>query len=144
MKVLLADDEAFYLEWLQDYLESKGIEIDYASTVDDAILKLKKNYYRFIVVDLNIPILSPGEQFANNASPVYENYPGLYIANAARNSGYRTRQVIIYSVFHSKEIENAAGKLYCTYLTKMHPVDLRREVDSVLDYDPSADAPPQH
>jgi CheY-like chemotaxis protein len=137
MKALLADDEPFYLEWLDDYLASKGIEVDYAANVDDAVFLVKSVQYRLIVVDLNLPLLSDGRRFATTVTLAYDSYPGLYIANAARNAGYRTKQVIIYSVFGSREIEEAASKLYCTYLTKTHPGDLRKEIDYVLSYDPS-------
>lgn len=136
-KVLLADDEPFYLEWLEDFLHSNGLEVEYATSVDDAVAKLKSTKYRLVVVDLNIPILSGGGEFANKLSGAYDTYPGLYIANAARNAGYRTRQVIIYSVFSTREIEEAASRLYCTYLTKMHPDDLKGEIIRVLEYDPT-------
>lgn len=139
MKALLADDEPFYLEWLDDYLVNKGLAVEYASNVDEAIEKLKSESYRFVVVDLNLPLLSDGSRFARTTTAAYNEFPGLYIANAARNAGYRTKQVIIYSVFASQEVEEAANRLYCTYLTKMHPGDLRREVDNVLAYDPSLD-----
>lgn len=139
MKVLLADDEPFYLDWLVDYLESKGVEVEIATTVDDAILKVAKNSYRFIVVDLNIPILKDGSKYSKHITGAYSEYPGLYIANFARNAGYRTKQVIVYSVFNSAEIEAALSKIYCTYITKGHPIDMKREVDHVLQYDPTQD-----
>jgi CheY-like chemotaxis protein len=137
VKVLLADDEPFYLEWLDDFLTSKGIVVDYATSVDDAVGKLKNYKYRLVVVDLNIPMISAGGEYAKKLSGAYDTYPGLYIANAARNAGYRTKQVIIYSVFSTKEIEEAASRLYCTFLTKMHPDDLKREIERVLAFDPS-------
>jgi CheY-like chemotaxis protein len=138
-KVLLADDEPFYLEWLDDFLTSKGIVVEYATSVDEAVSKLKSYSYRVVIVDLNIPMISAGGEYAKRLSGAYDTYPELYIANAARNAGYRTRQVIIYSVFSTKEIEEAASKLYCTFLTKMHPDDLKREIVHVLEYDPSQD-----
>jgi len=139
--VLLADDEPFYLEWLSDYLESKNVEVEYATTVDDAIKKMSETQYRFLIVDLNIPVISEPSKFSKDQIATYKSYPGLYIANTARNLGYRTRQVIVYSVFASREIEEAVGRLYCTYLTKGHPQDLKREVDEVLNYDPTKDKP---
>ena len=141
-RVLLADDEPFYLEWLADYLESKGIAVEYATTVNEALEKIQRTQYRFLVVDLNIPLQGEPVTPPSNQPETYRAYPGLHIANSARNSGYRTKQVIVYSVFASKEIEEAVGRLYCTYITKGHPIDLKREVDEVLSYDPTADRNP--
>ena len=71
MKVLLADDEPFYLDWLVDYLESKSVEVEIATTVDDAIIKVANNSYRFIVVDLNIPVLKDGSKYSKHITGAY-------------------------------------------------------------------------
>lgn len=139
-KVLIADDEPFYQEWLSDFLESKGVEVEYAYTVDEAVEKLLATRYRIVIVDLNIPMEAGEGSYSKKISGTYDKYPGLYIAHAARNAQYRSRQVIIYSVFSSKEIEGSAEKIYCTYLTKMQPDDLRAEINHVLSYDPTADS----
>lgn len=140
LKVLIADDEPFYQEWLSDFLESKGVEVEYAYTVDEAVRKLLNTKYRVVIVDLNIPMDAGEGSYSKKLSGAYDKYPGLYIAHAARNAQYRSKQVIIYSVFSSKEIEGSAEKIYCTYLTKMQPDDLRTELDDVLSYDPTTDA----
>jgi hypothetical protein len=140
-RALIADDEPFYHEWLIDYLETKNIEVDFSiniSSAIDNIIKHAEERYRFIIVDLSIPIDSEFTGDIAASEPAFVEYPGLYIADFARNNGYRGKQVIVYSVHISETIEQYVSRLYCTYLPKGRPGHLKEEISSVLSYDPHA------
>ena len=137
MKALIADDEPFYLEWLDDFLTSKGIESVFVTNIEDAIEELSKENFRFMVVDLNIPVSAAFEGEVKVSTDILKTYPGLYLADYARNNGYRTRQVIVYSVHVNESIKEYVSKLYCTFIPKGRPSLLKDEIVEVLDYDPT-------
>lgn len=135
--ILLMDDELFNIEWLIDYLESKGYNIYPTSSADEAIQAVSQEIYRAAIFDLNVPLSvhpNPGPQ---THKPVYHKYPGLYVAWYARNQGYRGRQVIIYTVHRDEEVANEAKILGCEYILKGRPRELKEEIDSILSFDPT-------
>ena len=137
LRVLIADDEPFYHDWLVDYLSAKNITVDFAINIETAIEKLLAFRYRFIIVDLSIPLSDKFVGDIKAADPALLEFPGLYIADFARNNGYRGRQVIVYSVHISEVIQAYVGKLYCTYIAKGRPGLLKAEIEDVLNYDPA-------
>jgi len=135
--ILLLDDELYNLTWMIDYLYSLGYMVVTCSNANDAIDIIEKTMFRAVILDLNVPLLPPLEEAARNISPVYAKYPGLFVARRARNKGYRNRQVIIYSVHRDDEVSEEARKLGCTYILKGRPREIKREIQSVLSYDPT-------
>lgn len=139
MRALIADDEPHYLEWIEDFLAKKGIEVVYATTVREAIEALTETSFRFLLIDLNIPL---DDAYAGEAKAEEEwfiRYPGLYAAYVARNSGYRSRQVIIYSVHLEDTVRTYLDKIRATHIPKGWPQDLKAEIERVLEYDPAVD-----
>lgn len=137
MKALIADDEPFYLEWLDDFLRTKGVESVFVTNIEDAVEALSNEDFRFIVVDLNIPVSAAFEGEVRVSTDLLKTYPGLFLADYARNNGYRTRQVIVYSVHVNEAIKEYVSKLYCTFIPKGRPVLLKDEIVGVLGYDPT-------
>ncbi len=137
-RVLIADDEPFYHEWLVDYLKGKGIDVDVAVNIESAVDMLSSVKYRFLVVDLSIPLNDTFLGKVKAFDAAIEEYPGLFIADFARNNGYRTRQVIVYSVHVSEVIQSYVRRLYCTYIPKGRPGLLKAEIEEVLSFDPSS------
>lgn len=135
--LVVVDDEMQHLTWLLDYLYSKGFEILPVDNANDAIDQTTKEVYRALIIDLNIPILPPLEQAAASLGGVYVRYPGLFVARHARNSGYRDRQVVIYSVHKDPDVINEAKKLGCTYILKGRPREIMDELRQVLAFDPT-------
>lgn len=135
--VLVMDDEPELLEWLDEYLESKDLQVVFAKNIGEAITALDNGHYRFLVLDLNVP--APGEYKTALADKgdLFSSYPGLYVAQAARNKGYRDRQVIVYSVHDIDEVRAVTERLRVSYVTKGRPRAFKSEIDNVLSYDPS-------
>ena len=80
-----------------------------------------------MIIDLNIPVLDPLIGRVASKGNIYLRYPGLYVAYAARNRGYRDRQVIIYSVHKDAAVAEEAAKLMCTYILKGRPKDISKK-----------------
>jgi CheY-like chemotaxis protein len=137
LKALIADDEPHYLDWIEDYLEPKGISVDFVTTIEAAVEALSEFSYRFILIDLNIPLSSDFVGVASATEPWFQRFPGLYIAYIARNSGYRSRQVIIYSVHLEEAVREYVESIRCEHIPKGWPQDLKREIDHLLEFDPS-------
>jgi len=135
--ILLADDEPYNLEWLVDYIESKKYQVDFVYSVDQAFSALEESLYRVVVADLSIPAID-AQAFLVGRDPLIQRYPGLAIAEHARNRGHTDRQVIVYSVHDDPAVESYANRLRCTYLLKGRPRRFKDELDVVLSYDPLA------
>lgn len=135
--ILVMDDEIFSIQWLIDFLLHKGFDVIPLSNADSAVVEISKEIYRALILDLNVPM---GDIITNESlksKPVYQKYPGLYVAWHARNSGYRNRQVIIYSVHRDPEVAREADILGCTYILKGRPIELKEEINHVLSFDPT-------
>jgi CheY-like chemotaxis protein len=135
--ILLADDEPYNLQFIVDFLESLGYKTEVADNVDKAIQRLQENRFRAVIADLSIPLLSPMGFLSGNA-PIYLKYPGLQIADYARNHNHTGRQVIVYSVHDDLQVRELAKRLGVTYLLKGRPRALKEEIKEVLDFDPLA------
>lgn len=136
--ILLMDDELFNIQWLIDYLEGQGYEVLPTSSADEAIEVVNSEIYRAAIFDLNVPMSAQSLGGPRCHKPVYQKYPGLYVAWCARNAGYRARQVIIYSVHRDQEVAVEAEIIGCTYIVKGRPLELKDEIQRVLSYDPTA------
>ena len=135
--VLLLDDELYNLAWMVEYLEGKDLTVKSFVNANDIVSEIRGGIYRFLVVDLNIPIYPPMDKDAQNRGDIYRRYPGLYIALLARNWGYRARQVVIYSVHKDQAVEIEAETLGCTYIQKGRPREMKNELDDILSFDPT-------
>ncbi len=62
MKILIIDDEEFFIENLAQYLKKKiSVEISYVSRAGQALQLLKNERFDLVVCDLNLPDQSEGE-----------------------------------------------------------------------------------
>jgi CheY-like chemotaxis protein len=135
--IIILDDEVYNITWMMDYLYSKGLKVAPAATANDALKLVESDVYRAAVIDLNVPILPPLDRAAAELGQAYITFPGLFVARAARNRGYRDRQVIIYSVHRDPLVAEEARKLGCTYILKGRPKEIKQELDAVVAYDPT-------
>lgn len=135
--VIVVDDELQNVLWMVDWFDSNGFYVQVAPNVNEALERVEEEIYRALVVDLNIPVLEPLDEAVRELGSVYIRYPGLFIANRARNRGYRDRQVIIYSVHKDPEVIEEAKRLGCTYIIKGRPREIKTELDRVLSFDPT-------
>jgi CheY-like chemotaxis protein len=137
-KVLVLDDEPHVLEWLQEYLESKGCQVVFAVNIQEAVQAINSGHeFRMMILDLNVPASGEFSEILKSKGPAFENYRGLYIAEQARTMGYRGPQVIVYSVHDLDEIRLVTERIGVTYVTKGRPRAFKSEIDNVLSYDPT-------
>lgn len=120
-----------------DYLESKGYKIIRVSHLNAALDYIESEIYRALIIDLNIPVVAPYDKAVADRGGAYARYPGLFLAERARNRGYRDRQVVIYSVHRDAEVMEEVKKLSATYILKGRPRMIKEEIDQVLSYDPT-------
>ena len=139
-QILVVDDEPHYLVWLEEYLNSEGYEVVFIETANEAVAMAAEKPFRAIVFDLNIPVSGPLKERAVAKGGLYATYPGLYLAFMARTAGFRSKQIIVYSVHSLEEIEAECRKLNCTYIPKGRPGIFKSELRDVLSYDPTKNA----
>lgn len=136
--IVIVDDELQNVLWMVDYLESNNLHVEFATNVNEGVLRIEKEIYRALVIDLNIPVLEPYEEALRQIGGAYVTFPGLFLARHARNRGYRDRQVIIYSVHRDPTVAEEAKKLGCTYIIKGRPREIKTELEAVLAFDPTS------
>lgn len=136
---LILDDEPHLLDWLAEYLESKGLAVRFVTDVDEALKALQREKFRVLILDLNVPASLAHIESLRRRGPDYEEYRGLYVAEHARNLGYRDRQVIVYSVHDVEAVRVVSGRIGVTYCIKGRPRNFKSELDDVLSYDPTSD-----
>jgi len=132
--ILVVDDEPEYLEWLYDYLATKGFGVDKAESVAEAIQLADAADYRLYLVDLNIPAGSWG--LPSDIPNVYMQYKGFNVIRYVRNQSQAGRRVVAYSAHENDEIHAAIKNLYCQYVVKGRAKDIKMEIESVLQHDP--------
>ena len=94
---------------------------------------IDKEIFKMVIVDLQIP--APGSAVTNRIwalEPLFREYPGMAVAQFARDRGHWDDQVIIYSVHLGESIAEKAIQLYCTYLPKGRPDVLKEAVIAAL------------
>ena len=94
--ILIVDDEPMYLEWLADYLISKGLKVEFAETADDAIRQCQVASYRAYIIDLNMPASEALKLDPRNRTALDAEYPGLIVARTIRTAGESGSRVIVY------------------------------------------------
>ena len=136
--IVLVDDEWHNVSWLQEYLEGRGFNVLMAETLNEALPLVEAEIHRALIIDLNIPALSPLPAILMERGGPYPSYPGLYLAYRARNLGYRDRQVLLYTVHREAAVTQEANLLGATYIIKGRPQEIKKEIDSVVAFDPTA------
>lgn len=137
-EIVLVDDELHNVLWIADYFESKGFVVHTAENVNEALKVIEGKIFRALIVDLNIPVLEPLTNVIARAGKEYEMFPGLYVAERARNFGYRGRQVLLYSVHRDPAVAQIANRIGITYIMKGRPHEVKVELESVVSFDPTA------
>lgn len=132
--ILIADDEPEHIEFLIDYLTSKGYAVTFAKNGEEAIRACEKTKHRAYIIDLNIPLgeWNPGP----DPSPTYKKYPGLHIIRAARTQGNSGARVVAYSAHYNDDISTEIDRLYCEYIVKGRARELKDAIAEIMATDP--------
>jgi len=134
-RVLLADDEPEHLGWLVDYFAAKGLTTVTALNVGQALEYADGVDFRCYVVDLNIPF-GKWAPTGPKMGATYELYKGLHIAQRVRSLPNSGARVVAYSAHFNDQISAEIKKLYCRYVVKGRPRELKLELAQILRHDP--------
>jgi len=135
--VLIIDDEPFNTEWLTDYFTARKFEVTHAEDLQSALDSLEHTRYRYVVVDLSIPISPVLAQPLASLGTEFFRYPGLMAARRARTTGHNSFQVIVYSVHDSTDVDSYTGLIDCRYILKGRPRELKEHVESTIHRKPT-------
>lgn len=135
--VLVIDDEPFNTEWLTDYFKARGFEIVHAEDLQSALGALESTRYRYVVVDLSIPVSPVLAQPLAALGSEFFRYPGLMAARRARTTGHNSYQVIVYSVHDSTDVDSYAELIVCRYILKGRPRELKDHIEGTLSRRPT-------
>lgn len=137
--ILVSDDEPYNLLWIVEWIVGLGYKTEIAENVDVAVDKLRNARYRTVLADLSIPLLPP-QHLLDNRDALYKSYPGLLVADFARNHDHTARQVVVYSVHDDESVRVLSRKLGFTYILKGRPRLLKSELEAIMKYDPRSGA----
>ena len=116
-KILLVEDEAVLREALRDWLVDDGYEVEVAESGEEALDRIKKENFGFIVLDLRLPGID-----------------GLHVFEEAKDLKPQTRGVII-TAYPSKETLTKAKEIgLLDYLPKPFKIeDLEKIISGALE-----------
>ena len=134
--ILVVDDEPMYLEWLADYLTSKGLRVKFSENADDALALSRAATYRAYIIDLNMPASDGLKSDPRNRTSLDKEYPGLIVARTIRTAGVSGARVIVYSVYVSEPLYDEVKRLGCTFVQKGRPRVIKEQIEEVLRTDP--------
>jgi CheY-like chemotaxis protein len=130
--VLIIDDEPFNTEWLTDYFKARKFEVIHAEDLQSALNALEHTRYRYVVVDLSIPVSPVLAQPLASLGTEFFRYPGLMAARRARTTGHNSFQVVVYSVHDSNDVDSYTGLIDCRYILKGRPKELKDHVETTI------------
>jgi CheY-like chemotaxis protein len=131
------DDQPFELSWLVEYLESQSLAGESAVTLRGGVERVEASEhakYKLVIVDMEMPLggyVGKPPKEAERAV-LYDKYPGLYAAQAARNYGYSGASVLVYSVHQNTAILAEVERLNCQYMLKGRPRSLKGVIATLL------------
>jgi CheY-like chemotaxis protein len=134
--VLVVDDEPEYLRWVEEFLNSRKLKVQYATRLSDAIREISARDFRLFLVDMNIPSAEEVDFAVRSKHPLSVKYPGLAFAIEARNMGYGAHSVIAYTVHDDEGIDAELNKLHARYVLKGRPEALKKVIDASLRPEP--------
>jgi CheY-like chemotaxis protein len=135
--VLIIDDEPFNTEWLTDYFNARKFEVTHAEDLQSALEALEHTRYRYVVIDLSIPVSPVLAQPLASLGTEFFRYPGLMAARRARTTGHNSFQVVVYSVHDSNDVDSYTGLIDCRYILKGRPRELKEHVEGTIHRKPT-------
>ncbi|WP_439397642.1 response regulator [Bradyrhizobium sp. PMVTL-01] len=130
--VLVIDDEPFNTEWLRDYFQARKFNVVHAEDLQSALAALESTRYRYVVIDLSIPVSPALAQPLASLGTEFFRYPGLMAARRARTTGHNSFQVVVYSVHDSGDVDAYTEKIDCRYILKGRPKELKDHIEATI------------
>jgi DNA-binding NarL/FixJ family response regulator len=103
-----------------------------AEDLQSALHALENTRYRYVIIDLSIPVSPALAQPLAALGTEFFRYPGLMIARRARTTGHNSFQVVVYSVHESADVDSYADLTDCRYILKGRPRDLKGHIESTM------------
>lgn len=89
MRVLLVDDEEELVSTLAERLNMRGIDADWATKVDDAILRVETSPYDIAVLDIKLPKMS-GLQLKKKLEAIRPQMKFIFMTGHGSEADFRT------------------------------------------------------
>jgi CheY-like chemotaxis protein len=134
-KIFILDDEPMFLDWIEDFVEAAGYDVEFITSINIAHEKLqasKLNEYAALIIDLNVPAAAELENIIKQKPVVFQNFRGLFIAQQARTKGISGNRIIVYSVHDIPEVEAMCERLDITYIPKNKARALKEKLRSIF------------
>lgn len=128
------DDEPYSMEWLSDFIISKGYIPINATTFEEALRYIDNKKFCASVIDMNIPFKISQASSLKKRADIYNKYPGLHIAHELRDSGADKNAVIIFTVHDNQEIASIARALDIKYVIKGKPKQVKAALENQFNY----------
>jgi CheY-like chemotaxis protein len=113
-----------------------GLDVAQAEDLQSALDALDSVRYRYVIIDLSIPVSPALQQPLAALGAEFFRYPGLMAARRARTTGHNMFQVIVYSVHDSSEVEDYAKQIDCQYILKGRPRELKNHIEDTMQRNP--------
>ncbi|MNE26977.1 hypothetical protein D3C76_140350 [compost metagenome] len=130
--VLVLDDEPLFLDWLEDFIESRGFKTKFVTNLPDAHIEISNNNYVALLVDLNVPSSADIDKKIEAKDPLYKEFRGLFLASEARNKGYPGSNLIIYSVHADERLAPICQRLGIDHIAKGRPHLLKAKLETIF------------
>lgn len=130
--VLVLDDEPIFLDWLEDFVESRGFKTKFVTNLPEGHADISETQYAALLVDLNVPSSADIDERIKTKDPLYKEFRGLFLASEARNKGYPAANVIIYSVHADERLIPICNRLGVDHIAKGRPHLLKAKLDSIF------------
>lgn len=134
-KIFILDDEPMFLDWIEDFADSKGFSVDFSTSLNEANVKLDSaavKEYSALIIDLNVPASPELESILNQKPKVFQDFRGLFIAQQARTVGISGSKIIVYSVHDRPEVEDICNRLNISYIPKGRARTLKEKLTAIL------------
>ena len=134
-KIFVLDDEPIFLDWIEDYLESYGYEVEFYTSINNAhdkLLSCDIDDYDAFLVDLNVPAGAGLESVLERKPEVFHAFRGLFVAQQARTLGVPGRKIIVYSVHDDVKVDEFCCRLDVSYIQKGRAKVLKEKLSSLI------------
>ena len=73
--ILILDDEIYNLRWMIEFFKNRGLKVETFNDANQIISEIKKEIFRCLVIDLNVPIRSPLDRDAEEKGIFFADIP---------------------------------------------------------------------
>ncbi|MBT5092895.1 MAG: response regulator, partial [Halobacteriovoraceae bacterium] len=109
--VLVVDDEEDIRDCLVMYIENMGLEVDQACSGHEALVKMSKKNYAYVITDYTMPGMNGDELIAKMKQKNYSSKVLLVTGGTNKISSDQNPFSVLYKPFDTQDLLNALRKL---------------------------------